>query len=156
MADPDDFVKVHVDLSGNQDSGGEAMWSKQLGEDLYELRNVPFRAYHLNWGDIVRAVEHDPSMKPSVQDIVQRSGHRTLWLQFVESVPPAKRVELLSQLNEWEAYFEGMDGRYFAIDIEPPGDYDSVVARIEEWRTGGLLEYYRLGSADSDVRYSSQ
>ena len=153
MSDSDEeLVKVHIDLTGDPDTGGEAMWAKPLGDDLYELRNCPFHAYHLNWLDVVRATEDSPELKPSIREVVRRSGHRTVWVTFKESVPPERRLELLVELNAWDAYYEGKDARYFAVDIEPQGDYGRVLDRIESWRIAGLLDRYRFGPDDSDVR----
>ncbi len=152
MGDAEELTKVHIDLGGNPDSGGEAMWAKALGADLYELRNVPFHAYELNFLDVVRAVEQRPDLKPSIEAVVRRSGHRTIWITFAESVAHETRVALATALNEWRGYFEGKDGRYFAIDVEPEGSYELVLERIEEWRRDGLLERYRTGPSNSDVR----
>ena len=149
MDSTEDLTKVHIDLG---DSGGEAMWAKPLGGDLYELRNIPFHAYELNFLDVVRAIEHSPDLKPSIESIVRRSGHRTIWITFKESVGRETGVALATELNEWRGYFEGKDGRYFAIDVEPEGSYESVRARIEEWWEAGLLEQVRTGPSSADVR----
>ena len=153
MSDTDEeLVKIHIDLTGNADSGGEAMWAKALGGDLYEVRNIPFHAYGLNWLDVVRAVELHPNQKPSITEVVRRSGHRTIWLTFAGSTPPSDRRALAAQLNVWKAYYENADGRYFAVDVEPDGQYDAVIKHIETWRLAGVLEQYRIGPLSSDVR----
>ena len=149
MDDTENLTKVHIDLGA---SGGEAMWAKPLGDELYELRNIPFHAYDLNFRDVVRAIEQRPDLKPSIEAVVRRSGHRTIWITFKESVDRETRVALATELNEWRGYYEGKDGRYFAIDVEPEGSYDSVLARIEEWWRAGLLEQFRTGPASSDLR----
>ena len=61
-------------------------------------------------------------------------------------------VTLATELNEWQAYYEGAGGRYFAIDVEPEGSYERVLERIEEWRRSGLLDQYRTGPSSEDVR----
>lgn len=153
MTTDEDLVKVHIDLGDNPDAGGEAMFAKPLGNSLFELRNNPFHAYDLNFMDIVEAVEDAPHLKPSIKRVVTRSGHRTIWVSFRESVPRDDRVALLKELNAWRAYFEGKEAKYFSIDVEPEGDYDRTLARIEEWRRTGKLEYYRTGPRDTDVRH---
>ena len=82
MRDTDEeLVKIHIDLTGNADSGGEAMWAKALGGDLYEVRNVPFHAYGLNCFDVVRAVELYPD-RIAPHQLTIRGRHRN---------PPASR-----------------------------------------------------------------
>ena len=141
MTDSDDLVKVHIDLSGHPETGGESMWAKPLGDDLYELRNVPFFAYHLNWLDVVRAVEPDADAKPEIEEVVRRSGHRTIWVTFSDALSPPERSTLLKQLNAWEASFEGATETYFAVDVEPQGNWDAVVSQLGAWAAGGMLAF---------------
>jgi uncharacterized protein DUF4265 len=82
---PDEkLTKVHVELPNNPDLGGESMWAVDLGDDLYELRNVAFQAYGLNFGDVVRATSDSPALKPEIRRVEERSGHRTLRVLFAE------------------------------------------------------------------------
>jgi hypothetical protein len=48
------LAKVLVELREDAGTGGEQLWARPLGDDLYEIRNVPWYAYKLNWGDVVR------------------------------------------------------------------------------------------------------
>ena len=82
MATDENLTKVHVDLPNNPAMGGESMWAVDLGNDLYELRNVPFHAYDLNFGDVVRATADSPELKPEIRGVERRSGHRTLRVFF--------------------------------------------------------------------------
>jgi Domain of unknown function (DUF4265) len=141
-ADPEPLTKVHVPLLANPHTGGEALWAKDLGDDLFELRNVPFYAYGLNFYDVVLAVSPAPDQKPSVLQVVKRGGHRTLWVTFTDQRSSAERGELLKELNVWKAYYEGADGTYFAIDVEPGGDYAAVTSRLSSWQALGLLEFH--------------
>jgi hypothetical protein len=139
-ADPDDLIKIHVDLS-DQGESGEAMWAKPLGDDCYELRNSPFYAYTLNFLDIVRAKAPSPNLKPEFVEIVRRSGHRTVWVTFTDEAPAAARQTRLELLNKHRAFYEGANGTYFAIDIEPDGNLDATVAQLTAWQSEGVLEF---------------
>jgi len=139
-ADLEELVKVHVDL-GDQPESGEAMWAKPLGDDCYELRNSPFYAYSFNFLDVVRAKAPSPDRKPEVSEIVRRSGHRTVWVTFTDAAPPAARQSRLELLNEYRAFYEGLDNTYFAIDIEPDGRLDATLARLAAWQAEGVLKF---------------
>jgi hypothetical protein len=141
MSADEELTKIVVDLPNHWATGGEGMWAKSLGKDLYEIRNVPFHAYGLNFGDVVRAREPAPDKKPLVSELVRPSGHRTLRVFFKESVAEPARLELLQSLGGLKASFEGATTRHFAIDIEPEGDYAAVCDRLAEWEAQGLLEY---------------
>lgn len=76
--DEDSLTKVHIDLPNHWATGGESLWALPLGDDLYEIRNSPFYAYGINWGDVVWAHSNDPELKPQVREVVTPSGNRTL------------------------------------------------------------------------------
>lgn len=141
MSQEEDLTKIVVDLPHHWATGGESMWARQVGEDLYEVRNVPFYAYGLNFGDVIRAIEPAPDKKPVVLELVTASGHETLRVRFTDAVAEADRPELLRELHRHQAYFEGANCSYFAIDVEPEGDYAAVRAQLDEWDADGLLEY---------------
>src|SRR5262249_4817112 len=78
----DELTKVHVELPNHGATGGESLWAKPLGDDLYQLDNVPFHAYGLNYGDVVRATEDSPELKPEIREVVRPSGHQTIRVFF--------------------------------------------------------------------------
>ena len=141
MNQDEELTKVIVDLPNHWATGGESLWAKNLGAELYEIRNVPFYAYGLNFGDVVRAIEPAPDQKPVVSELVRASGHRTLRVSFCDSFEESDRLELLRTLNKLNAHFETADSKYFAIDVEPEGNYQAVWDRFAGWEAQGLLEY---------------
>ena len=141
MSQDEQLTKIVVDLPNHWATGGVSMWAKPLGEDLYEIRNVPLYAYGLNFGDIVRAIEPDPDKKPVVLELVRAGGHRTLRVSFTDSLSDAERPALMRSLNELKAYFERGNASLFAIDVEPDGDYEAVCDRLARWEAQGHLDY---------------
>ena len=138
----EELTKVHIDLPNNPHTGGEAMWAKALGDDLYELRNNPFYAYGLNFLDVVHAVSRAPDQKPSVIRVVRRSGHRTIWVTFTDDSDRNARSERLKSLNQWRGFHENADGTYFVIDVEPEGDFAAVLKQLAQWREQAILTYH--------------
>jgi hypothetical protein len=135
------LTKVYIDLPNHWAVGGESMWAHPLGDDVYEIRNVPFYAYGLNFLDVVKAVPASPDLKPSVVSVVRASGHRTLRVMFPESTPESQCIPLLESLRDLGASLEGATKRFFAIDIETEGDYQGVCDRLFEWEKEGVLSY---------------
>jgi Domain of unknown function (DUF4265) len=135
------LTKVYVDLPNHWASGGESLWARDLGDGLYEIRNVPFHAYGLNFLDVVEATEDAPDRKPEVRRVVRASGDRTLRVFFREPVPDEQRLSLLESLNGFRASHERATSRYFAIDVEPEGDYAAVCGELAAWEAKGLLDY---------------
>lgn len=141
MSDEAELTKIVVDLPNHWATGGESMWARPLGDDLYELHNVPFYAYGLSFLDVVRATEASPELKPEIRELVRSSGHRTLRVHFTDHLREEERPELLRELNRLHASFEGANRSYFAVDVDPEGDYGGVCERLAAWEEEGLLEY---------------
>jgi uncharacterized protein DUF4265 len=141
MSDDEELTKVVVDLPTPGGPSGESMWAKALGEDLYEIRNVPFFAYGLNFGDTVRAVSPAPDLKPVVIEVVRAGGFSTLRVWISEHVDPSDGHELMASLIDLHAYYESSTDDFFAISVEPEGDYEAVCERLLQWTNEGLLDY---------------
>ena len=82
MAPHENLRNIHVDLPNHPTACGESMWAVDLGDDLYELRNVPFLAYGLNYGDVVRATQDGPGLKPEIRSVEILGADGTLLAQW--------------------------------------------------------------------------
>ena len=137
----EDLVKVYVELPDNEDFGGESFWAKPLGDDLYELRNSPWFAFDLHFYDVVRAIPEKPGEKPRIVEVVRRGGHKTLRVFFDKGLGESEQLSMLSQLHRWKAFHEHARGHFWAVDVEPDGDYQAVCNQLWEWEQAGKLEY---------------
>lgn len=141
MAEDEKLTKVHVDLPNHWATSGESVWACDLGGDIYEIRNVPFYAYDLNFRDVVEAVAESPDLKPEVRRVVRRSGNRTMRIFFNEDTTPERRRELLETLKPLLVSYEGATERLFALDIEPGADLAVIRAELDVWEREGWAEY---------------
>jgi hypothetical protein len=139
--DTSELTKVHLDLPNHWLHSGEALWAKPLGGDHYEIRNVPFCAYGLNWGDVVFAVAKAPELKPSVLSLVSQSGHRTLRVIFPKPYDVEAQSSKLSWIQASGAWLERFSTSMVCIDVEPNGDYDGICERLARLEAEGALEY---------------
>ena len=137
----DSLTKVHIDLPNHWATDGESIWALSLGDDLYEIRNAPFYAYGINWGDVVRAHSDDPQSRPEVQEVVKRSGNKTLRVFFNEKLSEEAQGVILSSLQNLDVSWERATERYVAIDVHPEADYDAVCGKLAELENQGSLEY---------------
>jgi len=142
MADEStNLTKLYIDLPNHWAVGGESVWARQLSEDEYEIANVPFFAYGLNFSDIVRAHSDNPNLKPAILAVVKQSGHRTLRIFFDEKLDKERQIGLLTGLKELHISWERADEFHIAMDVHPEADYQAVCDRLWEWEQNGLLEY---------------
>lgn len=125
------LTKVWVDLPNHWACGGESMWASPLGDNLYELRNVPFYAYDLNYGDVVRTVAESPEHKTEIQKVVRRSGHETLRIVFMDGSTVTQRTGILDRLTEIGCSWEGANESFYALDLSPETDIDAVRDYLE-------------------------
>ena len=139
--DEDSLTKVHIDLPHHWATGGESLWALPLGDDLYEIRNVPFHAYGLSWGDVVKAYSDDPDLKPEVREVVRTSGNRTLRVLFEEELNQERQDEILSSLQSLGLWWERATDKFVAIDVYPSSDYQAVCDKLWELEKKGLLSY---------------
>jgi hypothetical protein len=139
-ATDEELVKVFVNLH-DAPFETESFWAKPLGGDEYELRNSPWYAFDLHFYDVVRAVPDQPGEKPRIREVVRRSGHKTLRVLFPPEVGEAERLEVLRSLHRWRGFHENCDGRLYAIDVEPDGNYGAVCDQLLAWERAGRLCY---------------
>jgi hypothetical protein len=136
-----ELVKIVVDLPDNEEGvGSEGLWAKPLGNDLYEVGNSPWHSQHINYRDVVKAIEPSPDKKPVVASIARRSGHRTIQVVLMKS-GQARMDEILSRLKELGATYEGAHGVLFALDFAPDVTWDRAVEYLNQLTDEELLEY---------------
>lgn len=133
------LIKVRVDLPNSRDGGAEVLWAEPLGDDLYQLRNVPFFAYGLNHLDVVKATAASANADLEIRQVARASGHQTLRVFFVDEYPELKRGQLLGTLKRHGAVFERGTDIAFAIDVAPDGSFDAVYETLLAWENEGIL-----------------
>lgn len=108
----------------------ETVWAEPVGADLYRLDNSPFHAYGVSWRDVVEA-HPDENGQLRMSRIVEKGGHRTVRVIFATKVDHASEaLGILEGVKARGATYEGMDGRYFSLDIPPGVDLTAVTAYL--------------------------
>lgn len=138
---PPELVKVHLDLPNHWWFKGESLWAKSLGDDLYEIQNVPYCAYGLNCGDVVRATADASDLKPEVREVVRRSGNRTLRICFSDELTKEQQQPCLEALESLGTWVERANAQFVCVNVPPAADYASVEAYLAEQEGAGTLEY---------------
>jgi hypothetical protein len=139
---PPGHVKVAVEFRHHwRDVPVEVMWAVPRGGDRYELRNVPFYAYGLNWGDVVQASQRADDEHPVVEAVVTAGGHRTIRFDMDEATAEERSVAMLEALEQLGAGCERHSGGFVAIDVPPDVDYDAVFDQLEAWADEELLDF---------------
>lgn len=135
------LVKIHVDLPHHWAVGGESMWAEELGSNRYQICNVPFHAYGLNFKDIVIAKPQSDDQIPEIIEVVERSGNETLRVYFDKAVPEEEQVKILDRVCSIGASYERADKVFVAIDINVRGKYGAVYDHLQRLEDDGKLNF---------------
>lgn len=134
-------TELHIELPNHWAINGESIWALNLGGDIFEIKNVPCYAYDLNMGDKVLATIQPPNLIPRVQKLIAKSGHRTLRALLHENVELEEWKNMIAKLSDYGAVQVQVGERFFAFDIPPNGDYDSLYLKLEDLEELGILQY---------------
>jgi Domain of unknown function (DUF4265) len=118
----------------------EQLWTKRVGEDRFEVCCIPFFAYGLALGDVVRA---DAGSGYLIQSVAERSGNGVVRVavkrrEDVEAMHPRIHDLLgkLEYLHEWFA------PGYVAVSLEAERSHDEFFKGLAS--LGDFVEVDRL------------
>jgi len=137
----EDFVKIVVNIpEGDLGMYGEGLWSKPLGNDLYEVQNSPWHSREINYLDFVKAVAPSQDKNPVFVSIEKRGGHRTIQIIVLDE-GKGRKDEILAKLNNLGATYENADGSLFALDFAPDVSWDPARTYLDDAEAKSWLEY---------------
>lgn len=146
------MTKVHVSLPNHWLVGGESLWVSPVeGEPQhYTVENVPYFAYGIALGDVVRAVSTAEHPLEAVA-VVRRSGSMSYRVMFAEYVDSDRQVDFLKPLHEEHGVsMEKGFPQYWALNV--PGDaVEAVAEKLRALRDEKILD---LESGDQRVEGS--
>ncbi len=128
------LVRIRVPLEAAPEGGGPSedwLWAEPLGSGRFRIESCPFFAYGVSRDDVVRATERAGEEAPSLTDVVEKGGHRTLRVALdpaVEIADPGIQG-LLERLLELGCTHEALRPKLVAIDLPPEVDV-AVVAEL--------------------------
>lgn len=134
-------VKIVIELPEEAQVGSftrETLWAKPEGGELYRVFNVPFLAYNIHIGDLVRCAPEDP---PRVEAVVDRSGAQTFRVYFSETASSDQVNETLHMLLSRRGILEKANDRVYAVGMRSVADYEWAGPQLEQLQDGGVLEF---------------
>ncbi len=143
MSKQRELVKIlYIIPEGEEDAGqGEGLWAFSLGNQLYELQNIPINAEHLSVEDIVRCEESD-DIRPVIKELVKRGGNRTLRVIFREDAPEEECIDVIWDLKQHSVFYEKSAQHSYMFNVEPHHNYILIRDYLKERETEGLLWLY--------------
>ena len=134
-------VKIRTDVDNLEGVTSESFWAEPLGDDLYRLDNIPFYAYDLHYQDVVRAISRSSGQIPTIAEVVQPSGHKTLRVVFDEDLQEEDVQRLLDGLTARNVGYECSHGHFYTLNVPPDADYKAVCDLLWRQESAGWLTY---------------
>ena len=137
----EDLFKVRILLPDGEWHRGEAewVWAEKLGEDTAIVRNVPFFAKGLSFGDSIRFSTADGV--PTFSEVLSRAGHSTYRIFASHGKDDPQVQGLLRTLNEHHCDIEIANARLIAVDVLPEADIYQVFGILENAEKEGYIDF---------------
>ncbi len=143
LESPEALVRIRVPLEAAAGAGpaDDWLWGEPLGSGRFRVESCPFFAYGISRNDVVVAVPPPGDESPRLEDVVEKSGHRTLRAALDPSVDVGHpRVQdLLGRLLELGCTHETLRPKRVAVDGPPAVDVGACVALLQAIGDEGVL-----------------
>lgn len=138
------LVRIRVPLERQAGEPGPAedwLWAEPLGSERYRVESCPFFAYGISRDDVIRAEGAPGGEAPSLSDVLEKGGHRTLRLALDPEVElSAAPVQgLLERLLELGCTHELLRPKIVAIDLPPEVELATVAELLQGLQRVGTL-----------------
>lgn len=127
--------------------GGESLWADKVSNNIYQLKNIPFFAYGVNFNDQV-LVEEDEYGVLQVIKVLQTSKYHTIRVFFVDNKSGKENYDRLKNFKGEHVGLEQWNDDLYAINVTPSRDYEEVIDVLEYHQGKGILEYELSGEWD--------
>ncbi len=130
------LVRIRVPLEPAPGSAGPTddwLWAEPLGSGRFRIESCPFFAYGISRDDVVRAADAAGDEAPQLEDILEKSGHRTLRIALDSKIEIADGAiqGLLERLLELGCTHETLRPKLVAIDLPREVDVTIVVELLQ-------------------------
>jgi hypothetical protein len=129
--------KIVIDLPpGELKTTAESVWGKRVGDDRYELENVPVWAYGLAYGDVVEANTGEDGRK-HFRKLLSKGGLLTVRAAGPEADQDTFN-KLYEELKRHAVAYERFSPSYAAFAMDP-GAFAKVERTIDDAERSGAI-----------------
>lgn len=128
-----ELVRLVLEQEHDGETRAEILWARPLGNDRYQIRNIPFMRYGVSLDDVVEALPKSGDERPCLTRVIDKSGNRTLWILFAQPVDAsATSLALVASLRDIGCGLDGDGKQAFAINVPPQCDLAQVCRFLTE------------------------
>lgn len=122
-------------------STAELMWAEPCGSDRAILRNVPFYARGVAFGDLIATRIGEEDEAAVFEGVVRHNGHSTYRLVIIAEEPEAVFPEWWPRLADLGCTYERADRILIAIDMAPNVDVREAYRILETGEKEGVWDF---------------
>ena len=131
------MFRLEQDEDGYPPADWEHVWAKHLGDNRYQIDNIPFFVRGVSFGDVV-TIECD-NEELHYKEIVETSGHGTIRVILFDEKDVVPLRDVLSHMG---CYSElSHIPTLIAVDVPPEVRYEDVVSFLMKGEEEGRWEY---------------
>jgi Domain of unknown function (DUF4265) len=116
----------------------EQLWTRQFGDDEFEVCCIPFFLYDVALGDVVQT-SAEGELRYVVERVIKPSGRYVFRVWFGESFHP--REEIAKELGELGALLEWSSANLLAVDVEDDERAQGVADYLDAREKRGELMF---------------
>lgn len=155
-------IRIHVPLDPADEQGidSEALWAERVSADTFRILNSPFFAFDLSAQDVVRAEKVEGAWQ--FVEVAERGGHSTyrVYLQNERELNDEEVQGAWQPIAGLGAQLENANDRFFAVDVPPAADLETIYDLLEKGEEDGLWEFeeanYEPGEDDAAAEEAGQ
>ena len=118
----------------------EGLWADVVSENRYRLRNSPFYARDVSFGDVV-FVQLGSDDRLLFAGVSLRGGHSTYRLMLAVDAGSEGFLKRWHPLHAMGCGYEGVSGKLLAVDVPPSANIHAVYALLEAGESDGVWEF---------------
>lgn len=131
-------VQFNLEPSAWHGSATETMWATPSGSDEFVIKNVPFYAYGVSFGDTVLAPRMD-GMR-IFKEVIRRSGHST-YRVLVNGEHAVEFEKFWEPLRERGCTYEEGFEPLLAVDVPTHADIFEVYELLDNGEKAGVWSF---------------
>jgi Domain of unknown function (DUF4265) len=138
------LVKVKFFLNTDEWHGfeSETVWSEEISNNKYRIRNTPFYAKDVSFQDVVKAKKIGQDL--CFENHLLRSGHSTYRIILDNKISNIEFQENWKRMENLGCSYERTNlgnMKLFAVDVPPLADIHTVYTLLEEGEEKGVWEF---------------
>ncbi len=125
------------------DFATERLWAKKLGQNEFQVENIPMYVRGISYGDIVEAKEVSEDVYEFTK-FLKHSGHSTFRIYINQEIQDREEVlqQIIQELNAFGVKTEcSKDNTLTAVDLPEGVEVSKVGQYLNDKYKAGILDY---------------